>query len=462
MKELTLDFIIQSCDGEKLGTSNPIINKIVTDSREAMNNNTLFIALKGEKHDGHKFVQDAFNKGACAAIVSDKNALDINNLNGKSIIVVDDTLTALQNIAKSYRQQFNIPIVAITGSVGKTTTKEILSCLLNGTFNTLYTEGNFNNDIGLPLTIFRMENSHEAAVVEMAMRARGEISRLADIARPSCAIITNVEPVHLETLGSLENIARAKCEVLETLTNKEFALINGDNDLLVEIANTYPCKKYTFGYNQVCDCKIVEVSTDNTGINIKADIFEENVELFFPVPAPKLAINVVAAAAVAFLLGVDLKDIVKRIEGYKPAGSRLKMINLPEGGLIIDDTYNANPVSMQAALETANKLKGSRRFVAVLGDMYELGNYERKGHYKVGALAAQNEVDLLLTVGSLAYHIAEGAINAGMDNNNVYHFNDKTECLYYLQHNLKGTDVVLFKASRGMRLETLIEGWINK
>ncbi|NLB89532.1 MAG: UDP-N-acetylmuramoyl-tripeptide--D-alanyl-D-alanine ligase, partial [Syntrophomonadaceae bacterium] len=238
MKELTLDFIVHSCQGEKLGTSNPIINKIATDSRQEMNSHTLFIALKGENHDGHKFIQDAFNKGACAAIVSDKNTLDIDKLENKSIIVVDDTLSALQRIAKSYRQQFAIPIVAITGSVGKTTTKEILSSLLNGTFNTLYTEGNFNNDIGLPLTIFRMEEYHEAAVVEVAMRARGEISRLVDIARPSCAIITNVEPVHLETLGSIENIAKAKCEVLETLTNEDFAIINGDNDLLIEIANT--------------------------------------------------------------------------------------------------------------------------------------------------------------------------------------------------------------------------------
>lgn len=353
MIEQTLDAIILSCQGEKLGAVNPIIKKIVTDSRQEMDNNTLFIALKGENHDGHKFIQEAFHKGASAAIVADRNAIDINKLGDKAIIVVDDTLMALQKITKNYREQFDIPVVAITGSVGKTTTKEILSCLLQGTFNTLYTEGNFNNDIGLPLTLLRMESYHEAAVVELAMRGRGEISRLVDIAQPSCAIITNVEPVHLETLGSLESIAKAKCEILETLTNEEFAFINGDNALLIETADPYPCKKYTFGYNQECDCRILEVISDTKGINIKAGIFEEKVDLSLPIPAPKLALNVVAAVGTAYLLGVPLKDIANRLKGYEPTGSRLKIITLPEGGVIIDDTYNANPVSMQAALETA-------------------------------------------------------------------------------------------------------------
>lgn len=462
MIELTLDFIIHSCQGEKVGRDNPIIKKIITDSRLEMDNNTLFIALKGENHDGHKFVQEALNKGASVAIIADKNAIDINKLGDKVVIVVDDTLLALQKIAQNYRRQFNIPIVAITGSVGKTTTKEILACLLEGSFNTLYTQGNYNNDIGLPLTILRMEKHHEAAVVEVAMRGKGEISRLVDIARPSCAIITNVEPVHLETLGSLENVAKAKCEVLETLTSEEFALINGDNELLVKTANTYPCRKYTFGHNQECDCRIIQVFNDTKGITIEARIFEESVNLFFPIPAPKLALNVLAAAGTAYLLGVPLQDITNRLEIYKPAGSRLKITPLPEGGVVIDDTYNANPVSMQAALETAHKLKDNRRLVAVLGDMYELGAYEKEGHLNVGKSAFMNRVDLLLTVGSLAYYIAQGAVDAGMKKTDIYHFKDKAECLYYLQHNLKRTDVVLFKASRGMELETLISSWLNK
>lgn len=461
MLELTLDFIIKSCNGEKIGNYNPIVKQIITDSRQDVDDNTLFIALKGENHDGHKFVKEVLEKGASVAIVSNIEDIDIKELNGKVLILVDDTLLALQKIAKSYRSLFNLPLVAITGSVGKTTTKEILYRCLNSSYDTLYTKGNYNNDIGLPLTILNLEKNHEVGVVEVAMRGLGEISRLVDIARPTCAIITNVELVHLESLGSLENIVKAKCEVLETLGSEDFALINGDNDLLLEMTSRYPVRKYTFGYKDNCDCKVINISSNDKGMQIFMQIFAEKISLNFPIPAPKLALNVVAGVSMAYMLGVPIPEIIKQIETYEPADNRLKINYLPTGGIIINDTYNANPVSMQAAIETSRLLKGNNRFVAVLGDMLELGEYEEEGHREVGRYVATNQVDILITVGSRAKYIAEGAIAAGMDQTRIYHFFDKTECLTFLHHNLNYTDIILFKASRGLELETLIEGWLG-
>lgn len=462
MKELTLEYIITSCQGEAIGEGNYAIDKIITDSRQMIDNKTLFIALKGEKYDGHNFVSKVLDKGASAVIISNVSGIDFKRYKNKVFIVVEDTLIALQKIAAKYRQDFKLPVVAITGSVGKTTTKEILSCGLKNAFNILYTEGNFNNDIGLPLTILRLMEYHEIAVVELAMRAQGEISRLVEISRPTCAIITNVEAVHLETLGSIENIAAAKCEVLAKLSAHEFAFINGDNELLLQTASAYPCHKYTFGYNQNCDCRIMAVATNQNSMVIKAELFGEEATINFPLPAPKLAINVVAAVGMALKLGVPILDIINNLANYKPAANRLIISSLPAGGIIINDTYNANPLSMEAALETGRQLKGAKKLVAVLGDMFELGEYEIEGHQKVGELALKNEVDTLITVGTRAKYIAQGAIAAGMSEASVCHFANKDEALAYLKNKMHKTEVILFKASRGMELETLIKDWLEE
>lgn len=461
MKELTLEYIVNSCQGRRIGESNYLISKIVTDSRQTIDNKTLFIALKGERYDGHNFVAEVLDKGAAAVLISNSFDLDFKRYKDKVFIIVEDTLSALHKIAKKYRQEFMLPIVGITGSVGKTTTKEILSHCLKDTFNILYTAGNFNNDIGLPLTILRLEKEHQIAIVELAMRAKGEISRLVDIAKPTCAIITNVEPVHLETLGSLENIAQAKCEILEALTADDFAFINGDNELLLQTASVYPCHKFTFGYNQECDCKIIKVVTNQNAMVIRADLFGEEATMNFPLPAPKLAINVVAAAGMALKLGLPIFDIINNLTTYKPAANRLIISNLPEGGIIINDTYNANPLSMEAALETSRQLKGNKKLVAVLGDMFELGEYEMEGHLKVGISVVTNEVDTLIAVGPRAKYIAQGAQEAGMNESKIVYFPNKAEVLRYLNNKAYKTEVVLFKASRGMELETLIKDWLE-
>lgn len=455
--QVSLDFVCRSINGQIIaGNDRHIINGVTTDSRR-VTAESLFIALCGEKFDGHDFVTAALVQGARAAVVS--RVIDIRPGSGedKTLILVDDTLQALQALASSYRRCFAIPVIAVTGSVGKTTIKDLAALFLSSTWKTLKTEGNYNNDIGLPLTLLQLDESYQAAVVEMGMGALGEIQRLAAIAQPQFALISNVEPVHLETLGNIENIARAKCEVLAEIPEDGFALINGDYKLLVETAREYSCRKYTFGYNSDCDFQVINCQVSNSGMEIKMRWQNQLETLLFPLPAQRLALNIVAAAAMALLLGIDMESIKSSLLDYKPSGNRLNIINLESGGAVINDTYNANPVSMAAAMETGHELAAAGKYLAVLGDMFELGNLETEAHLKVGQIAYASGVDLLVTVGNLAQHIAQGALEAGMNPEQVHHFLTKAEALEYLQNRIDNQWILLFKASRGMQLETMVD-----
>ncbi|MGR6836191.1 UDP-N-acetylmuramoyl-tripeptide--D-alanyl-D-alanine ligase [Syntrophomonas erecta] len=454
-----LDFI--SCSVKAISINANLVNTvngITTDSRRVVPGQ-LFIALKGENFDGHDFIDQAFQAGAAAAIISVGASRLRKKWPQKAIIEVRDTLQALQDLAAANRQRFSLPVIAVTGSVGKTTTKEIIAACLRVRYHTLKTQGNFNNDIGMPLTILRLDQDYQAVVVEMGMRAPEEIRRLARIANPTSAVITNVEPVHLETLGTLDNIAKAKCEVLEQV--KDFAVLNGDNPYLMKAAGPYTCRKYTFGYNRACDFQIRDPRVNRQGIQFQLCMSGHKETLSFPVPSLKLAENAAAASAAAYLTGLSWDEIKQGLLSYQPSGNRLHVINLKEGGIIINDTYNANPVSMGAALEMLYELRGTGRLVAVLGDMYELGSYEERGHREVGEKAAQCKVDLLITVGVRAGLIAEAALEAGLDAGQVRHFTCKLECLAFLKKNLIRSDAILFKASRGMQLETLIDEWLG-
>ena len=342
MMQVDTNFLCASVNGKFIGNNGNIqINGVATDSRY-INAGTLFFALKGEKYDGHDFVMAALKKGAAAAVISRKIDGLSEQCDSKCIILVEDTLQALQDFARAYRLKFDIPVVAVTGSVGKTTTRDIIACCLQTVTKTLQTEANYNNDIGLPLTILKLEETHQAAVVELGMRGPGEIQRLALIAKPTCAVITNVEPVHLETLRSIENIARAKCEVLGEITEGGFAVINGDNNLLLQIADKYPCRKYTFGYNEVCDFQILKVAIQNGGIVITAKLVDHMEEFYFPVPTVKLAENVIAAVAIVTLLGISVEKIRAGLLNYKGSHNRLHSIHLNNGGIIIADRYTTS------------------------------------------------------------------------------------------------------------------------
>jgi UDP-N-acetylmuramoyl-tripeptide--D-alanyl-D-alanine ligase len=457
--QLSLDFILDSTNGTLLkGNSVGWVEGVSTDSRR-LKPGQLFFALKGDNFNGHDYIDQVLMAGAAAVIISQPEKVPAAQHEG-AVILVKDTLEALQQLAGKYRQLFNIPVVAVTGSVGKTTTKDILADCLAPVYRTLKTPGNYNNEIGLPLTLMSLGNEHQAAVVELAMRAPGEIAHLAEIVKPTYAIITNIEPVHLETMVSLENIARAKCEVLEFIARDKCALVNGDNEMLLQEAQRYPNIKYTFGKNNNCDIQVLAIEKAGAGINISIRLWDKNDIFYFPLPARKLAANIAAAVGCAYLMGVNLGMIKESLSNYRPSGNRLNIIDLAAGGVVIDDTYNANPVSMMAALEVCKDISSGRKTVAVLGDMLELGDYEIEGHLQVGKKAAELNLDMLVTIGERAAYIEQGALLNGMPAARVKHYRTRAESLLWLKDYVGQQDVVLFKGSRGMCLESLVESWL--
>ncbi len=457
MIDLELAYICSAVGGQLLqGEPSMLIRGVSTDSRR-ISPSSLFFAFCGENFDGHDFVINALLAGANAVCIT--RVVDgLADFPDKGIILVPDALTALQDLARSYRQKFSMPLVAITGSVGKTTTKDLVALCLEGRFNTLKSTGNYNNEIGLPLSLLQIDVGHEAVVVEMAMRQRGEIDLLTHIASPTCAVITNAEAVHMETLGSLENVARAKCEILAGLAPGSPAIINGDCPMLLEISRQYPVKSYFFGYNEDCHFRILSVTADRNGIWIEASLLGEISTVYCPIPARRLAGNVIAAVAAAILLGVELEICQEQLIKFQPTEKRLNIIYGLHGGIVINDTYNANPVSMAAALECGQELSSPGKWVAVLGDMFELGENEISGHLEVGQMAAASQVDLLVAVGKSAALIARGAKDSGLSDEKIHYFSSKKEALEFLKAALEPGDKVLFKASRGMQMETLIEG----
>lgn len=457
--KISLDDVIKSVSGVLLsGRGSTCITGISTDSRN-INPEHLFIALKGERFDAHDFVSGLIERGIRAVIISRQDCIPANHFES-AVILVQDTQEALQRLAASYRQLFRIPIVAITGSVGKTTSKDLLAECLSPRYNTLKTSGNFNNEIGLPLTLLRLEDDHQAAVVELGMRETGQIHQLAAVLQPSYAIISNVEAVHLESMGTLENIAKAKCELLEFIQPGGFALINGDNDLLLATAANYPCRIFTFGYRNGCDIQICSVENDDKGIRVYLKIFAVQEDFYLPLPVVQLASNLASVVGMAFLMGVSLAEIKEALADFTPGDKRMNMIALAEGGLVIDDTYNANPLSMIAALEACQQINRGRKKIAVLGDMLELGAYEIEGHKNVGRKAAQL-IDILVTIGDRAKYYREGAAEAGMPSEQIFCFTDSTEALKWISENVSPKDVILFKASRGMQLDKLVQDFIK-
>lgn len=458
---LSLEDVIKSVDGKLLsGAESTCITGVSTDSRQ-ISPGALFIALKGERFDAHDFIPAIIEQGIAAAVIISRTDIVPSSESTTAIIMVQDTLEALQKLAGSYRQLFSVPIIAITGSVGKTTTKDLLAECLSPYYQTLKTRGNYNNEIGLPLTLLGMEADHQAAVVEIGMRAPREIHQLAAILQPSYAIISNVEAVHLETMGSLENIARAKCEVLEFIRTGYFALINGDNDLLLHTAANYPCRIYTFGCRENCDIQIISVANDGIGIRVDLKVFACRESFYLPLPVVQLAANLASAVGMAFLMGVGLPTIKTALANFAPGDKRMNMIPLDAGGLLIDDTYNANPISAMAALEACQQMSQGRKTVAVLGDMLELGSYEIEGHKNVGKKAAELDIDIMVTIGERAKYYKEGAAEAGLPAAQIFQFTDSAEALKWINENVSPTDVILFKASRGMQLDKLVQGFIT-
>ncbi|HUW66087.1 MAG TPA: UDP-N-acetylmuramoyl-tripeptide--D-alanyl-D-alanine ligase [Spirochaetia bacterium] len=433
------------------GDPDGVITGVSTDTR-TLKQGDLFIALRGDNFDGRSFVDRAREMGAAGAVV----ARDADGAAG-ALLAVDDTLVALQRLAAWYRQRFDFPVIGVTGSVGKTGTKDMIAGVLGGRLSVHKTPANLNNEIGLPLTLLALRPGHQAAVLEMAMRASGEIDQLCRLAGPTAGVITTVGESHLEFLGSVENIARAKGELLDHIPAQGFALLGADHPLLRREAARCRGKVIFYGQSPDADLVLTSYRPEGTGAWMEVRDGTNRAEYFLPLAGRHNAVNALAAIGVARELGLSSEEIGRGLSTLRPAAMRLAVLDLGRI-LLIDDAYNASPTSTGAALETLAQLAGNRRKVAVLGDMLELGELAPGGHRVVGAAAAAQGVDLLVTVGNLAGLIAEGARLAGLPESRVFSVPDNRAALELLADLLGDADVVLVKGSRGMHMEEIVAG----
>lgn len=441
---LTLGQIAKATGG-KLKGFDSAVTSVSTDSRD-IPKGCLFIALEGDKFDGHEFCSIAAEKGAAAVMCHKKVNCAI------PVIMVKNTAEALLNLAGYYRRTFeNLLVVGLTGSVGKTTTKEMIYAVLSQKYNTLKTEGNLNNEIGMPKTLLRLDRKNEAAVIEMGMSNFGEISKMTCECKPDIGVITNIGVSHIEFLGSREGILKAKLELLEGMQKGSVLILNGDDDKLVTVKNS-DYNIILFGINNKnadVIAKDITEEIDSTSFTVLFNKQEQRITV------PTVGIHNVYDALAAFCAGlkadVQPEDIAKGLENYEPSGmrQRIKEVN---GIKIIEDCYNASPDSQRAALNVLSKHQGGKR-IAVLGDMLELGEYSREAHTDIGKYTENKNIDILFTFGTQAKYIAESAKDFVED---IRSFTDKNELKKELLAVLCSGDEVLFKASRGMKLEEVI------
>ncbi|MFH2145745.1 MAG: UDP-N-acetylmuramoyl-tripeptide--D-alanyl-D-alanine ligase [Candidatus Omnitrophota bacterium] len=452
--------IIQATRGRLAqGRTNTEIQQITTDSR-VVKRGQLFVALKGERFDGHDFVKDALDNGAAGVLIEKKRLAEIISLKkliNKPAIVVKNTTVALGQIARFHRQKFEIPLIAVTGSNGKTTTKEMIASLLSSDLDVLKSQDSYNNQIGVPLTLLKLTASCEVAVVEMGMNHPREVAYLADIALPNIAVLTNIGFAHLEFFKSIANIARAKCELLQALPKRSVAIVNADDANLMHEAKKYRVKLVTFGIDNNCAYRASGIRMEN-GI-LKFTLNKKH-EFELQMLGACNVYNALAAIATGDTLGVDFEDMQKKLVAFRL--SKLRMQVIKTGGIeFIVDCYNANPSSMEAAVSALLSVRGKKRKILVCGDMLELGKYSRKHHKSVGSLIGRSCMDRLVTVGRYGPDVAYAARDAGMDRESIYSCKDCNAAIRILKKELKPGDEVLFKGSRRMRLEIICERLVN-
>ena len=428
-------------------------NDIVTDSRK-ITEGSLFIALKGEKFNGEDFAIEAIEKGAAGVIVS-KDCPEDKLPSSGLVLKVEDTLAAYQSFARVWREKFNIPVVAITGSNGKTTTKDLTAAVLSALGDVQKTSGNFNNEIGVPITLLGINDNHKTAVVEIGMRGLGQNEALAKVVKPNIGIVTMVGETHIELLGSIENIARAKRELVEAIKEGGTVILNADDPNVIAMKSQINSgvKLITFGIENEADVKAVKIITDNSSTNFIVSYNGNNYEFEIPMLGKHNVSNALAAISAGIALGLKADAI--RNGFARLATTKMRFEIIERNGLhIINDAYNASPASMRAALQTTAEITNGRK-IAVLGDMLELGNISEKVHREAGEEVVKNKFDILVTLGKLGKFIAEGAKDSGLEK--IFSADTHEEAADYLNKILQKGDTVLCKGSRGMQMEKIIE-----
>ena len=436
------------------------IRRVMTDSR-LVRKGDLFVALQGDRFDGHTFVTKALAQGAVCAIVQEDYRLTPlpKRAEPPLLLGVRDTLEAYQRLATHYRNRFPIPVIAITGSNGKTTTKEMVAQVVAQRWKTLKTEGNLNNRIGVPQTLFHLSPRHQAAVIEMGVDQQGQTTRLCEIARPTIGVITNIGPDHLEFFGSMEGSAQAKAELLDHLPPEGAVVLNADDEYFDYLASRAQCRVVAFGRSPRADLRAVNVRPDEKGgTSFGLVLPGKSRQPTVRIRAQGLhnVSNALAAAGVGFLLGLSGTVIAEGLAKFRPAAMR-SQISTTHGIQIINDCYNANPASMKAAIRLLAELGRGKRSIAVLGDMLELGPGSQQMHHEVGAFLAREGIGQLVACGLLGRELAEGARRAGMPANRITELSDAAAAGAHLTSMVRHGDVVLVKASRGMRMEQVVE-----
>lgn len=461
---LTLNDVLEALTGQRFESADLVLTEAQIDSRQIIPG-SLFIALPGERVDGHTYVGDAFQKGANAALIQ-KDLSDlfpvVDARDGKTLpaslpkapfcILVDDCVLALQQIARFWRSKLKMRVVGITGSVGKSTTKELVAEVLSTRSRTLKNPGNLNNEIGLPLTLLRLSDGYEHAVLEMGFYVPGEISQLCSIARPQVGVITNIGSVHAERAGSKEEIARGKSELIQALPADGFAILNYDDPYVRPMAEKTNARVLFYGLDPQADLWADGITSDGLeGIRFNLHYQQEVLQLRVPLIGRHSVHTVLRAVAVGLVEGLSFSEIVYGLKNSR-AQLRLVAVYTASGAMLLDDSYNASPESTLAALNLLEDLDG--RKIAVLGDMLELGPYEEEGHQKVGIRAAEVAAELV-TIGERGRMIADSAHKAGLSSRHIHSFETIQEVVDYLKPSLGKGDVVLVKGSHGMRMDRI-------
>ncbi len=445
MKNLTLNNIASAVGGTLLGArsnDDREVTMVTLDSRK-IEEGGLFIATVGEKTDGHNYIKDVADKGAMA-VICEKNVEDCNIPR----IMVKDSFQALKDLAAFYRSNLDIPVVGITGSVGKTSTKEFIATVLGTRFNVLKTQGNFNNEVGMPLTVLSIRDEHEIAVIEMGISDFGEMTRLSAISRPDTCVITNIGQCHLENLRDRDGVLKAKTEMLANLNPKGKIFLNGDDDKLRTVKDKR--EPIFFGLGKNNEIRAEEIENKGLLGSVFTCVYkDERFRINVPLPGKHMVMNALAAAGVGFIYGLTSEERASGIALLKPTDGRSNVISTGRFTLI-DDCYNANPVSMKAAIDLL--AQADTRKVAILGDMFELGKNENELHYGVGEHLRDSNIDVLITVGNLSKNI----FNAVKETKEAYSFDTMDEALNNIPSILKKDDSVLIKASHGMHFENIL------
>lgn len=474
MKNITLENTARVCGGTLYGTEGMTKEQadreascVVIDSRK-IEKNGIFIATRGEKTDGHSFIPNVAQMGALGVICEQKPE-------GCQIpyILVEDSFQALKDLAEFYRMQLDLPVVGITGSVGKTSTKEFIAAVLSRKYSVLKTQGNFNNEVGLPLTVLSIRKEHQAAVLEMGISDFGEMHRLSKIARPDICVITNIGQCHLENLGSRDGILKAKSEIFDFMNPDGYVLVNGDDDLLSGIEKKGNHEPIHFGLDPANEIFASDVegkgllgttavvhAVNNMGI-FKAAGIPDGAEREFPItillPGEHMVRNALAAASVGFLMGLTVQEVQEGILAVEAVSGRSHLVRMA-GCVVIDDCYNANPVSVRAAIDLL--ATAPERKVAILGDMFELGEREKQLHGEIGTYAVDAGIDVLLCVGKLSacmYEQGKQRKEEKKKDTEIFYFPARDEMIGKLPEILKRGDNILVKASHGMQFEKVVE-----